>query len=122
MVVWVLRLRRDMCGLTIALLLFPGTPLDKLWRLNSEAHSAFQNIGAWAIATMLVVGVACGFAAIGLWRGALWGTRIAVVILAVNTIGDLGNVFLRHDYRALIGLPVAAAMIFWLVRPNQNRQ
>ena len=29
----------------------------------------------------------------------------------------------RHDYRAMIGLlPIAAAMIFYLVRPNCNRE
>jgi len=28
----------------------------------------------------------------------------------------------RHDYRAIIGLAIAAAMIFYLVRPNCNRE
>ena len=31
-----------MCALTIVLLLFPGTSLDSLWRLNPDAHSAFN--------------------------------------------------------------------------------
>jgi len=31
-----------MCALTIVLLLFPGTALDSLWRLNPEAHAAFM--------------------------------------------------------------------------------
>lgn len=31
-----------MCTLTIILLLFPGTALDLLWRLNPDAHSAFS--------------------------------------------------------------------------------
>jgi hypothetical protein len=111
-----------MCALTIALLLFPGTALDSLWRFNSDAHAAFQTIGTWAIALMLVVGIACGFAAIGLWRGTFWGSQIAIVILVVNTIGDLSNFMLRQDYRALVGLPIAAAMIFWLIRTSRNRE
>jgi uncharacterized membrane protein (DUF2068 family) len=110
-----------MCALTTALLLFPGTVLDSLWRLNPDAYAAFQTMGAWAIALMLAVGIACGITAIGLWRGAFWGSQIAIVILVVNTIGDLSNVMLRHDFRALIGLPIAAAMIFWLIRPSRNR-
>jgi len=65
---------------------------------------------------MLTVGTACLFAAIGLWRGTVWGTRVALTILSLNIIGDLLNTLLRHDYRALIGLPVGAAMIFFLVR------
>jgi len=111
-----------MCALTIALLLFPGGALDVLWRLNPDAHAAFQTTGTWAIALMVAVGIACGFAAIGLWRGTFWGKQIAIVILVVNTIGDLSNFMLRQDYRALVGLPIAAAMIFWVIRTGRNRE
>ena len=64
---------------------------------------------------MLSVGTACLFAAIGLWRAKPWGTWLALVILSINMLGDLTNVFVRHDYRALIGVPVAGAMIFFLL-------
>ena len=104
-----------MCALTIELLLFPGTTFDSLWRLNPDAHTAFQSIGRWAIALMLVVGIGCTFAAIGLWRKRGWGIRLAIVILSINIVGDLFNALVRHDYRALIGLPVGGAMIFYLV-------
>jgi hypothetical protein len=105
-----------MCALTSGLLLFPGTALDSLWRLNPDAHLAFQSIGSWSIVLMVTVGTACFLAAIGLWQGALWGTRLALIILSVNIIGDLINALFRHDYRALIGLPIGAVMIFYLVR------
>jgi len=109
-----------MCALTIALLLIPGTVLDSLWRLNPEARVAFQSFGSWSLLLMLTVGTACLFAAIGLWRGSVWGTRLALTILSVNIIGDLVNSLLRHDYRALIGLPVGVAMIFYLVRSGDR--
>jgi hypothetical protein len=105
-----------MCALTIVLLLFPGTPLDLLWRLNPDAHSAFQSIGKAAIALMLIVGTGCAFAAAGLWRTTVWGIRLALVILSLNIVGDLFNALVRHDYRALIGLPIGGAMIFYLAR------
>ena len=105
-----------MCALTIVLLLFPGTNLDSLWRLNPDAHLAFQAIGKVAVLIMLVVGTGCSLAAIGLWRGTLWGVRVAIVVLSVNIIGDLVNAVVRHDYRALIGLPIAGAMIYYLAR------
>jgi hypothetical protein len=35
---------------------------------------------------------------------------------------DLVNALSGHDYRAVIGLPIAAAMTFYLVRPNGNRE
>ena len=109
----------SMCVLTITLLLFPGTALDALWRLNPDAHDAFQSIGNWSIAIMLVVGTACLFAAVGLWRGAFWGTRVAIVILVANMIGDLGNALLNSDSRTLIGLPIAAAVIVYLARSEK---
>ena len=105
-----------MCALVLALLLFPGSPLDSVWRLNPEARLAFRSLGNWSFLLMLTVGTACLFAAIGLWRGAVWGTRVALTILSINIIGDIVNALFRHDYRALIGLPVGAAMIFFLVR------
>jgi uncharacterized membrane protein (DUF2068 family) len=105
-----------MCTLTVFLLLFPGTSLDSLWHLNPDAHQAFDSLGKIGVALMLVVGAACAFAAIGLWRGYRWGVWLAMIILSLNIIGDLFNALARHDYRALIGLPIGAAMIFYLAR------
>jgi hypothetical protein len=104
----------SMCALMIVLLLFPGSALDQLWQLNPEARSFFQSMGRMSALLMAVVGAACASAAIGLARGRRWGRRLAVVILAVNVVGDLANALLRHDYRSLIGLPVGGAMIIYL--------
>lgn len=106
----------SMCTLTILLLLVPGTALDSLWRFNPEARLAFQSFGMAAILLMFVVGAGCAFAAVGLWRSSVWGIRSAVIILSLNIVGDLFNALVRHDYRALIGLPIGGAMIFYLAR------
>ena len=105
-----------MCALTIWLLLFPGSALDSLWRLNPEAHAAFQRIGGLLILLMVIVGVACALAAIGLARNAKWGRWLGILILAANLLGDLTNAFVRHDLRTLIGVPIAGAMIFYLAK------
>jgi len=105
-----------MCLLTVMLLVFPGTKLDSLWSLNPDAHVAFQSVGGWSILLMLAVGTGCALTAIGLWRGTLWGIRLGLAILLVNIIGDLVNVVTRHDFRSLVGLPIAGAMIFYLAR------
>jgi hypothetical protein len=105
-----------MCTLTIILLLFPGTSLDSLWRLNPEAHSAFQSLGKVAVLLMFIVGAGCALAAIGMWRGSLWGMRLALIILSLNILGDLFNALLRHDLRTLIGLLIGGAMIIYLIR------
>ena len=103
-------------GLTIVLLLFPGSAFEPIWRLNPDAHAAFQSLGRWSVLLMFVVSAGCASAAIGLWRGLRWGARLAIIILSLNLIGDLANVVLRRDYRALIGIPVAGAMIIYLAR------
>lgn len=104
-----------MCSLTIVMLLFPGGVLEPLWRLNPEARLAFQQLGL-SILLMFVVGGACALAALGLVRGARWGISIALLILVVNLVGDSLNVFIRHDLRTLIGLPIGGAMIAYLLR------
>jgi len=104
-----------MCALTIVLLIFSGTMLDSLWRLNPEAHAAFQSIGWLSILLMATVGTACGLAAIGLARNTTWVCWLGILVLTVNLVGDLTNALLRHDLRTLIGVPIAGAMMVYLV-------
>ena len=104
-----------MCLLTTVMLLFPGSELDSLWRLNPDAQVAFQKIGKLSILLMLIVGAACASAAIGLARRARWGIPVALVILTFNLAGDALNALVRHDLRTLIGLPIGGAMIAYLL-------
>ena len=104
-----------MCLLTILLLLFPGSALEPVWKLNPGAHEAFQSLGRWSILLMLVVGTACASAAIGLAGRKRWGWQIAIGVLTVNLLGDTINALVRHDYRTLIGLPIGGALILYLV-------
>ena len=106
----------SMCLLTIVLLLFPGSALDSLWRLNPDAHGAFQLLGKISILVMAIVGAACASAAVGLAKNRRWGVNLALTILAVNLVGDLINAFARGDLRTLIGLPIGGAMIVYLLR------
>ena len=104
-----------MCLLTTLLLIFPGSALEPLWRLNPEAQRNFQAIGNWALLLMAVVGLACGFAAAGLARRRRWGRTLALVVLMVNLLGDTTNAFMRKDYRTLVGLPIGGALIAYLL-------
>ena len=103
------------CLLTIVALLFPGGALEPIWRLNPDAHIAFQQLGKLSILLMFVVGAACAAAAIGLGKGARWGIPLALAILFINLVGDLLNAFVRHDLRTFIGLPIGGAMIAYLL-------
>jgi hypothetical protein len=104
-----------MAALSSAMLLFPGSGLDRVWRLNPQAKQGLTGLGLGGIILMAVVCVACAAAALGLRRCRRWGLWLAVAILGVNLAGDLGNALLLHDWRTLIGLPIGGAMIGYLI-------
>lgn len=105
------------CSLTVVLLLFPGSPLNLVWRVKPTAKSEFSQLGVVALPLMLMVSAACAFAAVGLAKRAEWGRRLAMAVLTVNILGDLINAALRADWHTLIGLPIGGLMIFYLARP-----
>jgi hypothetical protein len=98
-----------------ALLLFPGSALDAVWRINPRGHAGFLRMGPWAVLLLAAVAFTCAVAAIGLRRNTAWGHRVALGILAVNLAGDLANA-LGGDARSLIGVPIALALIVYLWR------
>lgn len=40
-------------------LLFPGSFLEPMWRLNPRAHEAFAGMGVWAVVLMCAVCASC---------------------------------------------------------------
>src|SRR4051812_39233759 len=104
-----------MSGLTPVMLSFPGSVIEPLWRLNPRAREGFVAMGGWAVVLMLAVCVACATAAVGLWRCSRVGYWTALVVLAINLVGDTANAFVAHDWRTLIGLPIGGLMMVYLV-------
>jgi hypothetical protein len=47
---------------------------------------------------------------------------LAVAILAVNLLGDLLSAVALGDLRTLIGVPIAGAIIMYLVSPRTRAQ
>lgn len=99
-------------------LLFPGGPLEPIWRLNRQAHDAFLQMGVWAVALMGIVSIACALSARGLLTHTLWGYWLALAVLTVNLMGDAANAIFRDDLRTLIGLPIGGVLIAYLLRPK----
>ena len=96
-------------------LLFPNGFLEPIWQLNPRARIGFNGLGRWAIVLLLAVCVSCAAAAIGLWRGARWGHRVAFCMIAINLIADVVNSILGTEPRALFGVPIASAILWYLV-------
>jgi hypothetical protein len=107
------------CGAVVSFtaglaLLFPGSVLEPMWRLNPRAKEAFDSMGGWAVLLMSAVSTTCSLSAVGLWRGAKWGHRLSFGVLVVNLIGDSLNVVLGTEPRAAIGIPIAGALLAFL--------
>jgi hypothetical protein len=102
-------------------LLFPGSFLEPMWRLNPRAHEAFNGMGAWAVALMCAVSVACASASLGLWRGARWGYRLALILLTINLLGDLVNVLTGTEPRAIVGVPIVITIFLYLLSKRVRR-
>jgi len=105
-------------GLSFLTLLLPGGPLDVLWRVNPTGHEALRSARAMGVILMAVVCIACALTARGLWLRKRWGYRLALAMLTINLAADLSNGLLRGDYRTLVGLPIAGAMIAFLLSPS----
>jgi hypothetical protein len=111
----------SMALFTLLMLLFRGSVLDSLWRLNPEARLGLQSIGRWAIVLMASVATACGLSAVGLAKLAQWGRMLAVAVLVVNLLGDVAGALIRGDPRTLIGVPIGGALILYLMSNRVKR-
>ena len=96
-------------------LLRPNSFLESMWRLNARAQENLSSLGLWAVLLMSTVSVFCAAAAIGLWRGLRWGHWLAIGLIATNLIGDITNVLLGTEPRAIVGIPIAAAILLYLL-------
>jgi len=105
-------------GLSVVTLLWPGSPLDVVWRVNPDGHAALLRAGGWAILLMLAVCVACAATARGLWARRQWGRTLAIAMLAVNLLSDLFNAAMLGDRRTLVGVPIAVLLIAYLLAPR----
>jgi hypothetical protein len=95
-------------------LLFPGSILEPVWRLNPRARDGLSRLGPWAVVLMFSVSVACALAAAGLSRGIPWGHRLATGVLVVNLVGDAVSAISGTEPRAAIGLPIGTLFVVYL--------
>jgi hypothetical protein len=97
-------------GLAAISLAFPDGFLEPIWRVNPRGREGLGDLGPLAVALMALVCGLCAYSAFGLWRGLQSGRRLAITMLAINAVGDVAS----GDWRTLIGLPIAAALILYL--------
>jgi hypothetical protein len=96
-------------------LVFEGSFLEGIWRLNPRAHERLIHFGLWASILLFVVAAFCAAAAFGLFRGKLWGHRIAVLLISINLFAGLANAVSGTEPRAIVGVPIAGAILIYLL-------
>jgi len=98
-------------------LVWPGTPLDRIWVLNPTAHLKLTSLGTRIGLAFLILAVALGTAGVGWFQKKRWGWRLAVCIIGIQVLGDLVNL-MRGDYlRGVTGVVIAGALLLYLCRP-----
>jgi hypothetical protein len=111
-----------MASLACASLADPGGALEIMWRFNPSGREALARLGGWAVLLMVAVALACGTAAIGLWRLKTWGWTAAVAVLTAETTGDVANALVAGDRRTLIGVPIGGLMLWYLLKSATRRE
>jgi hypothetical protein len=102
-------------------LVFLGSFLEPMWRINSRAHEAFDGMGAWAIVLLSIVCIAYALSAVRLWSGTRWGLGLVITLITINLLGDVVNVALGAEPKAAFGLPIAAAILAYLMSARVRR-
>jgi hypothetical protein len=87
-----------------------------MWTLNPTAYKQLVPFGASAGVLFLLLSVALAVAGTGWFKRRLWGWRLAVVIITAQLVGDLVNVLRGDVVRGAIGLTIAGALFFYLLR------
>jgi len=72
-------------------------------------------MGVWGLALLFAASISCGAAAVGLWRRARWGHVMAVTLIAINLLSDLANAISGSEPRAILGVPIASALLLYLL-------
>lgn len=96
-------------------LLLPDSFLNAMWRINPRAHESLTSLGLWAVFLLLTVSMLCAAASFGLWWTTRWGHWLAVGLITINLIGDVINVLAGNEPRAIVGVPIAAAILAYLM-------
>ena len=105
-----------MAALAGVTLLFPGTLLDSIWRLNLRALAELAPLGKRIGLPFLVLSLLLAASGYGWFRRALWGWRLAVAIVAIQVVANIVNFCLGRMLEGSTGLLLSTALLLYLLR------
>ncbi len=105
-----------------ASLLWPRGPLDAIWALTPDKLAMLTPWRTPVGAGFLLLTIPAAMASYGSFRRRRWAWWILIVGIAVNGLGDLGQLAFGRIVEGLIGVSVAALVLVWLTRPAVRAQ
>jgi hypothetical protein len=98
-------------------LIWRGTVLDRMWTLNPRAYKQLAPFGNAVGIPFLLLSALMVVAGAGWFERRSWGWGLAVAIIATQVLGDLVNVLIGRFVEGGIGVTIAGALLFYLLRP-----
>ena len=107
-----------MASLAATTLLWRGTALDRLWKLNPAAYEQLAPLGRIVGILFFALGAALITAGMGWFRRRLWGWRLTVAIMTAQVLGDVVNCVRGDWLRGGTGVIIAGALLLFLLQPR----
>lgn len=96
---------------------FPGTVLDRMWRLNPPAYATFHPAARLAGGALFALSLAVGATAGGFSRCRPWAWWAAAAIFATSAAGDLCSLAAGGGlFRTISGAAISTAFLLLLFR------
>ncbi|MBZ5720577.1 MAG: hypothetical protein LAO03_09375 [Acidobacteriia bacterium] len=99
-------------------LLKPGTFLDRAWVLNPTAHVQLVSVGKIAGFGFIALAVPLLLAGVGWFRRRYWGWVVGTSVIAVNLLGDLGQIGFGERLKGVTGVLIAGLLLVYMTRPG----
>jgi hypothetical protein len=98
-------------------LLLPGTFLDNVWIGQAQKYAQLIPYKYPVGVGFMILGVVFTVTVFGWFKCLKWGWWMAIIIFAVNGIGDAVSLINGDLKSGLIGVSIAVGIIFYLARP-----
>lgn len=86
--------------------------------MNPEGHAGLRSLGPVAVLGMTALSITAVCAGLGVIARRRWAWWIVVIGVTVNGISDLATAIVTGEARTLIGVPIAASVLWWLLRED----
>src|SRR5215467_5654069 len=90
-----------------------GTVLDRMWALNPRAYNELEPLGKIVGVPFLLLAFVLAFAGVGWFKRRRWGWLLTVVIMAVQLLANLVNIFEGRVVEGGVGVTVAVALLVY---------